>query len=194
MENKRFSKGQSVLCISNLYSALTSGKEYVVVACVPDWVVVQNDRGEQYDYPTMCFIPAPLNNAGTVCLPVGANPVVVENEHVYAFDVDDTLVMWGKWDEPGPKKIRIVDPYDSSIVYLTPNTRHVKLLQQMHGRGRHILVWSQSGAKWAETVLAALGLTSFVHTILTKPSGYVDDLPVTAWMQNHIYLGAGESK
>jgi len=115
--------------------------------------------------------------------------IKIENEQVYMFDVDDTLVMWnGDCKKPSDNKVAISDPYDGIEVFLRPNFRHIKLLKQMHGRGRFICVWSAGGVKWAEAVVKALHLESFVHMVTTKPMGYVDDLPVEQFMKNHIYL------
>ncbi len=114
---------------------------------------------------------------------------VVESEQVYMFDVDDTLILWDdKCLQGSEGKIAIVDPYDSKIVFLRPHTRHVKLLTQMFGRGRHIIVWSAGGYKWAVAVIEALGLEDKVHLVMTKPAGYVDDLECSKWLTNRIYL------
>lgn len=114
---------------------------------------------------------------------------VIHNEQVYCFDVDDTLVLWDdKFHAPEEGRIRITDPYDGAVVYLKPHVRHIKLLKQMHGRKRFVVVWSQGGVKWAESVVEALELKPFVHLVMTKPFGYVDDIPVSSWLKNHIFL------
>lgn len=120
---------------------------------------------------------------------------VTDNEQIYYFDVDDTLVLWDDgFQKPGPDRVEIIDPYDGIKVYLKPHVRHVKLLKQMFGRGRHIIVHSAGGAQWAANVVRALGLVDFVHEAKTKPIGYVDDLPCKAWMQNHIYIEPGPTE
>ncbi len=114
---------------------------------------------------------------------------VTSNEHVVCFDVDDTLILWDDaFAAPGPERVRILDPYDGHAVYLKPHARHVKLLRQMRGRGRYLVVWSAAGAKWAEAVINALELQSCVDLVITKPLAYVDDLPVAEWMGKRIYL------
>lgn len=112
------------------------------------------------------------------------------NEDVYTFDVDDTLVLWGtaNYQRPSPDLIEFNDPYDGAKVYLRPHHRHIKLLKQMKGRGRYVVVWSQGGAKWAREVVKTLGLSNYVDLIITKPHGYVDDLPCEAWLRNRIYI------
>lgn len=113
----------------------------------------------------------------------------IDNEQIYTFDVDDTLVMWGAdFHLPGEGKIKFFDPYDGNFVYLKPHHQHIKLLQQMNGRGRYVVVWSAGGVKWAESVVRQLGLEAHVHMVTTKPIGYIDDLPAEKFMKNHIYL------
>ena len=116
--------------------------------------------------------------------------IKLENEQICMFDVDDTLVMWGDdFNTPSDDRIRIVDPYDNSAVYLKPHQKHIRLVKQMHARGRLVCVWSGGGVRWAETVVKALGLEPYVHMVMTKPICYVDDLPANDWLNNRIYLG-----
>ncbi len=118
---------------------------------------------------------------------------LIENEQIYAFDVDDTLVMWsGDYMKPGEGRIEIRDPYDGALVYLVPHQRHIKLARQMKGRGRHVIVWSAGGALWADAVVKALELEDVVDQVMTKPAGYVDDLLVQEWMPKRIYLTQDE--
>jgi len=115
----------------------------------------------------------------------------IENEQIYAFDIDDTLVMWdGNFQQPDRdgRTIAITDPYDGATVHLKPHLQHIKLLKQMRGRGRFVMVWSAGGVLWAEAVIKALNLEGYVGLITTKPIGYVDDLPANEFLKNHIYL------
>ncbi len=116
--------------------------------------------------------------------------VTIHNENILPFDCDDTLVMWeGKESyKPGPDKIEITDPYDGTILYLKPHKFHIKLLKSHKARGYEVVVWSQSGYKWAEAVVKALDLKSHVDLVMTKPRGYVDDLPCHKWMGEHLYF------
>ena len=117
----------------------------------------------------------------------------IDNEQVYMFDVDDTLVRWpSNFMLPDDGRVRIVDPNDGEVVYLYPIKRHIKLLTAMKGRGRLIVVWSGNGAAWAEAVIKALGLELSVDLIMTKPLGYVDDLSCESWMGPRIYETNGE--
>jgi len=115
--------------------------------------------------------------------------IVVKSEINIFFDVDDTLVYHDMHDEQsGPGKIKIIDPYDKSINYLKPHKKHITLLKKCKGRGNYVTVWSGGGYKWAEAVIKALKLEEYVDLVMTKPSRYVDDLPIEAWSGSRIYL------
>ncbi len=114
-------------------------------------------------------------------------PSFIENEQVYPFDVDKTLVSVRR-TSPLPGDIKLINPYTSQTVYVRPHEGHIDLLKEMHGRGRFIVLWSASGAKWALAVRDALGLGPYVHITMTKPIGYIDDMPAQNWMGTRIYL------
>ncbi len=165
-------------------NVLTEGKLYMIRDAHEGAVCVEADNDEH-----IWFIPDRFEPVTAVAL----GPQQIANEQVYMYDVDDTLVVWDDdFLRPDGGRVRIVDPYDKNAVYLKPHVRHVKLLKQMHGRGRFIIVWSQSGVQWANAVVEALGLKDHVGLVMTKPSGYVDDLPSDKWMQNRIYLEQGD--
>lgn len=175
-----FPKGSKVRCINNEVrrGSLTIGKVYDVEASYENYIYITDDNEEYTPYIPERFESVEQKQSN-----------VVENEQIYMFDVDDTLIMWDdEIHRSAEDRIAIQDPYDGITVHVKPHERHVKLLTQMKGRGRFVIVWSQSGAKWAQAVVEALGLTNQVDLILTKPQGYVDDLPVSKWMKNHIYI------
>lgn len=45
-----------------------------------------------------------------------------------------------------------------------------------------IILWSQSGAEYAESVAKVLKIDHLVSLYMSKPQEYCDDLPETAWM------------
>jgi protein-L-isoaspartate O-methyltransferase len=118
----------------------------------------------------------------------------ISNEVVCAFDVDQTLVIWSAKSEREKTGMAIVNPYDGQEVWCSVHEPHVRLIKQMKSRGRFVIVWSAGGAQWAASVVGALGLTSFVDQIMTKPIAYVDDVPVDQWMSHRIFIPYEETK
>jgi protein-L-isoaspartate O-methyltransferase len=112
----------------------------------------------------------------------------IKNDVVAAFDVDQTLVMWGPEIGSHQSDLSIRNPYDGLEVDVQIHAAHVRLLKQMKARGRFIIVWSAGGAEWAQSVVNALNLQHMVDLVMTKPIAYVDDMPVESWMQHRIYI------
>ena len=132
---------------------------------------------------------------------------VIRNERIICFDIDETLVLWGEalvntgerealtTNEPrGARRyIDVVDPYDGKTVTLRVHVPHVKLLANHLMRGTQVIVWSQGGYQWAEAVLNALGFGEDKILVMSKPFEYVDDLPVTEWLNNRLYISPDSS-
>lgn len=113
---------------------------------------------------------------------------VIKNEHIIAFDVDNTLIMWNtnySTNEPG--RIEIEAPGYGNI-FLTPHYQHIHFLKNSKHRGYYVIVWSNGGVDWAETVIKKLGLEEYVDLVLTKPGKVVDDEPIDQTLKNRIYL------
>lgn len=109
---------------------------------------------------------------------------IVNNENVACFDVDFTLI-----EEclPSNKADKILDIRTGEYEYFKPYHEHIKLLKQMKGRGRFVIVWSAGGYYWAEAVVKYLGLEKYVDLIMTKPGVMVDDKPIQEWT-TRVYL------
>lgn len=116
------------------------------------------------------------------------SPTVVENEQLVMVDCDDTLVMW-ETSNPNFKTVKIVDPYDGKLLKLKVHAGHVKVLKDRKARGSFVIVWSAGGYKWAKAVVEALGLTSYVDLICSKPLMYIDDKKAEDILGEHLYLG-----
>lgn len=115
--------------------------------------------------------------------------IVIKNESTIFVDCDDTLIMWGKkYNKPHKGAIEIRDPYDDSLNYLKPHMKHINLLKKYKGRGNSIVCWSAGGFKWAEAVIKALKLESYVDLIVTKPIKYIDDLPAKKILGTRLYF------
>lgn len=117
--------------------------------------------------------------------------ITLGDKLVVAFDVDDTLIMWGpvKKNEIGSSN-DIISFTDSAGLNFTAkfHKAHVENIKQHFHRGHHVIVWSAGGGKWAEAAVKALGLEKYVHMCMNKPSWYYDDKKVEDWMGNPIYL------
>ena len=104
--------------------------------------------------------------------------LIIDNENTAMFDVDWTLI-----EEclPTDKCDKLLDERTGEYEYFTPFHEHIKLLKQMKGRGRFIVVWSAGGYKWAKAVVDHLGIGKYVDMIMTKPGVMVDDKPIQDW-------------
>lgn len=116
--------------------------------------------------------------------------IVLKSDNLLFFDVDDSLVLWGKKEDPTDEEIQINDVYmpDTKIT-LIKHKRNIELLQRNKGQGRTIVVWSAGGVFHAEEVIKALGLEDYVDLIMAKPTQYVDDLDIADWGCKRVYLG-----
>ena len=113
---------------------------------------------------------------------------VLEYDITTPFDVDRTLVFWVPVGQEPPKNALEIDYYGEKV-FVVPHEEHVQLLKATMARGRGVLVWSGNGYKWAHNVLKALGFTDKDPIyVMSKPAGYVDDLPCNEWMGNRIYI------
>lgn len=116
---------------------------------------------------------------------------VIDNERIIMCDCDDTLVMHRSFDPnaDGVECVTIPDPISSQHIRLEVNKNMVRLVKEEHTRGATIIIWSRGGFSWAEAVVKALGLESYVHIVMTKPSIYFDDMPVEKWLTDRVYVG-----
>lgn len=118
---------------------------------------------------------------------------IIDNENVAFFDIDDTLILHPHSDiDPNQYKdlgyLKLRDSYEKGHFYAKPSKIHIKLLKDYRARGFHVVVWSGNGHKHALNVIEQLGLVEYVHTIMTKPRSYIDDLQCQEWMGAHLYL------
>ncbi len=116
---------------------------------------------------------------------------VINQESTIFFDVDDTLVMWGK-AKKHEKVVHITCPYGSQQETLRPHKGHIKVLKDRSKRGSFIIVWSAGGYQWANAVVKALGLEDYVNLIMSKPQMYVDDKKAKDIMGERLYIPYGD--
>lgn len=108
--------------------------------------------------------------------------------HLYV-DVDDTLVAWSSHllDSKVYEKISI--PFDHFIEEAVINTHNVEHLKKMARRGHVVIVWSAGGVDWANAVVKALELGTYVDAVLEKPTYYLDDVEDPRnWMGKYSYF------
>lgn len=110
---------------------------------------------------------------------------LLDKEFILPVDIDSTLIERPHLSE---KYIEIKCPYDGIMQKRIIMFRNLKLVKDKHARGYTIIAWSAAGGKWAEAVCKAIGLDDYVTMYMSKPSAYIDDLPVEQWMPYRIYL------
>ena len=120
--------------------------------------------------------------------------VKLNNQNIVCFDVDDTLIIYDK-PEHIEDIVTFSCPYTGKTVTAYPHKSHAIFIKQQHARGRFVIVWSNAGADWAETVVRTLGLSDYVHLVMTKPIMVVDDgntlesiVGAKVYLNKHKYL------
>lgn len=109
----------------------------------------------------------------------------IQSDKLVMVDCDDTLICWDKSKFPIDEQIKInCYGHDSWLVPHAPNLRTLKKFAKL---GYTIVVWSASGWEWAQAVVCALGIEDDVHTVMSKPRYYFDDIPCHEWMGQRVY-------
>ena len=105
------------------------------------------------------------------------------------FDVDDTLILYNRYDLPDENRL-LLEVGANLMISVHPHEKHIAALIEHKKKGYNIVVWSQSGSEWAESVIKKLNLTKYVDVVLSKPYMYYDDLLSYQFMgeANRIYL------
>ena len=107
-----------------------------------------------------------------------------DNERLLYVDCDDTLVLWDLSSYPDKPRLEL-DCWGP--VELVKHDKNINLVRKFAKLGYGIVVWSQTGAEWAQRVSEAVGISDIVTLYLTKPRYYLDDLPCQAWMGERLY-------
>lgn len=108
--------------------------------------------------------------------------MVIRDDNVAYFDVDDTLILWDREPFPDEKDTVMISGRLFKI-----NRPMVDVLEKHINIGHSIVVWSQGGYEWALKVVMALELNHVVDLIMCKPKWYYDDLECTEWMPKRVY-------
>ena len=112
--------------------------------------------------------------------------MIILKEPLAIFDCDDTLVSWHYSEHKTQNSIAFTDPTTQEIFFLEEIKVHTQALKNHKLRGHTIVVWSASGAAWAEEVVTRLGLTGYVDACMTKPNWAYDDLPASEFIPESI--------
>jgi hypothetical protein len=117
-------------------------------------------------------------------------PLKISGDRVVMCDVDDTLVMGNLSDYPPDMPRVYIDLYATGGVRpmeLIPNQKNINLFIKFRKMGYRMIVWSQTGADWAEAVVKALGMEPYVDVVMSKPRWFFDDRPAEGWMGTQIW-------
>lgn len=112
---------------------------------------------------------------------------LIESDRVSFFDCDDTLIMWDKIDLDLPTVT-----INGRIFQI--HTKHVQKILDYHTMGFITFVWSNSGHKWAESVVKALGLEDKVTYVMCKPHRIFDDVKKLEDTIGHGYIELGNKE
>lgn len=107
----------------------------------------------------------------------------IENDRIVTVDVDDTLCIWDISDYPELPRVRIGCFGYTTEVSL--NQKNINLVKKLQKLGYQIIVWSQSGSVWAQSVAAVAGIDNAIF--MSKPRYHIDDLPSHVWMGERLW-------
>jgi hypothetical protein len=70
---------------------------------------------------------------------------------------------------------------------LIPNPQVISCIQELHGHGKSLYLWSSAGASDAKSSAEELGIADCFTASLPKPDFYIDDQAVQEWRySNHV--------
>lgn len=115
---------------------------------------------------------------------------VIKNENIRPFDIDNSLVLPKTKSDPADAiYVEVKDDVTGRPITMRVHEPMVRLLREEHSRGSHVIVWSRSGFAWAKAVVEALDLCYPDRlTIMSKPLVYFDDMDVSTWLKDRVYL------
>lgn len=112
--------------------------------------------------------------------------ITVEQNKIWQFDVDDTLILWNKSELPDSEPLVLMGP-KGHTVKVHSHQKNINLLKKLAKVGWYIRVHSGSGWEWAKLVVEALGLCDYVDEITSKPLGNTDDKPIGSDLAFNVY-------
>ncbi len=114
--------------------------------------------------------------------------IVIPHEQILACDIDDTLVTMNGVTKDSCD-FAIKDPYDVlGTMYFKAMWPNINLVKRGFQRGLRYFAWSFAGVKHAQAVVLALNMEPYFEFVMTKPTRYIDDKPVTEWLTGRTWL------
>lgn len=108
-------------------------------------------------------------------------------EKIVMVDCDETLVNYNLSDFPDFPTIELQGREPIRVVV---NRKNVNLIRKLYKLNYDIVIWSATGANWAETVAKGVGLDDVAALYMSKPRYYVDDLDSSKFMGPRLWRDA----
>lgn len=100
-------------------------------------------------------------------------------------DIDDTLLIHNKSEYP--VEMHIVVPHNGRVFVGVPHHKNILMMEKFYNLGYDIIVWSKTGAMYAQAVIEKLKISHPIKAVLSKPDFYLDDKGVEEWMGPRVY-------
>ena len=107
-------------------------------------------------------------------------------KNIICWDVDDTLILWGKSQEPDT---HLIDPDSGCVESGIAHKEHIQRLKDHKKAGHFNIVWSAGGWDWAAAAVDCLGIEKYVDLICDKPLQYYDDIDAHQFMGRRSFIG-----
>lgn len=115
---------------------------------------------------------------------------VIRNNRPIPVDVDGTLIIHQPPNTiPLGEELDIFDPIENAWIRVRKNLPMIRILKEEFSRGSFLVVWSRGGHAWAESVIQALKLESYIALVMDKPLVYFDDIEISDWLKDRVFLG-----
>jgi len=116
--------------------------------------------------------------------------LIIKNENIESFDVDGTLIVHQEPHTiPPGESVNVYDAVTKKFITVRINRNMIRLLKEAKSRGFYVKVWSKGGWRWAVDVVKALDLVDFVDQVESKPLHYFDDIDVSEWIGQRVFIG-----
>lgn len=112
---------------------------------------------------------------------------VINDDCIWCVDIDDTLLLWDECRSTN-STVEFTEPHSKDKIIVAINENNIRLMKEKKSRGATVILWSQGGYEYAESVAKALCLEEYVDFIMTKPVGLIDDLEANHWMPKAVNI------